>query len=521
MTAVAAPARPDPNNGNGTARQWLNVAACAVAVGAIAVWFRYRAIGISSLWLDDAWVGVGAHFPSIADTIGSGLTSPGFSVLYRGWETAFGSSATIAQLLALSFAVAAPMLLFVAATERGVIWFAGLLGGGLLATAPAHIDMSVRLKQYTAEAFVATVVIWLAWRLLDRPGSSGRWAAFTAAAVGAGALSGIGALFAGEALVVCLAGAWLSKPRQLRAAAIGTAGFALVVVPWTLLIVRPNVHPKLAAYWRGYFLDGSGFAGGLSSRMRAVADGFQSLDSTVVLFCLVAAAVIVLIRRPLVGVLLALPLASAVVLAALRIAPIGTGRTDVYLFPGLAFLIAVSVSEIASMVAPRARWATAVVGGLAIAALVVVALAAAQSASYPPEDLGPLVHIAEAARRPGDKIVVYPTAGFAYGIATRFPIDKRADALSPTNWVVKVGDPNVVVLEAHRDDPEKWSGPLDQITAGSPRVWLIGSHLFPDWPVLQQMLAQRGYAPARTFTRPGAELNLFVRSPKAPVTPSP
>ena len=519
MTALAAPTRPEPRTSS--ARSRLVVAACLIVVAALAVWFRYRAVGISSLWLDDAWVGVGAHFPTIGDTIGSGLTSPGFSLLYRGWANAFGSGATTAQLLALGFAVGAPVVLFIAATERGVRWFAGLLGAGLLATAPAHVDMSVRLKQYTAEALAATVVLWLAWRLLDRPGSSGRWAALTAAAVGAGLLSGIGALVAGEALVVCIAAAWLSKPRQLRAAAIGTGVFALVMVPWALLVVRPNVHPKLAAYWRGYFLDGSGLAGGLIPRMRAVAHGFQSLDTTFVLLCLAAAAVIVLVRRPFVGVLLALPLASAVVLAALRIAPIGTGRTDVYLFPSLALLIAVAVSEIASMLAPRGRWATAVVGGLAIGALVVVALVAAPAVAYPPEDLGPLVHIAEAARRPGDKIVVYPTAGFAYGIATRLPIQKRADVLSPTDWVVKVRDPNIVVLEAHRDDPEKWSGPLDQITAGSPRIWLIGSHLFLDWPVLQQMLVARGYEPVRTFTRPGAELKLFVRPPTASVTPSP
>ena len=208
-------------------------------------------------------------------------------------------------------------------------------------------------------------------------------------------------------------------------------------------------------------------------------------------------------------------------LVALRIAPIGTGRTDVYLFPGLAFLIAVSVSEIASMVAPRA-------GGPPPWWVVSRLLRSWwwRSPRHSQRRTRPRISAPWCTSRrrldgPGTRSWSTPTAGFAYGIATRFPIDKRADALSPTDWVVKVGDPNVVVLEAHRDDPEKWSGPLDQITAGSPRVWLIGSHLFPDWPVLQQMLAQRGYVPVRMFTRPGAELNLFVRSPKAPVTPSP
>src|SRR6476646_6924767 len=95
-------------------RHALTLAVCVVVIGCLTLWLRYRPIGISSLWLDDAWVGVGVRFPTVGDTISSGLTSPGFSVLYRSWASLFGDGATTAQLLALTFAVAAPVVLFFA-----------------------------------------------------------------------------------------------------------------------------------------------------------------------------------------------------------------------------------------------------------------------------------------------------------------------------------------------------------------------------------------------------------------------
>ena len=120
-----------------------------------------------------------------------------------------------------------------------------------------------------------------------------------------------------------------------------------------LLAVRPNVHAKLTDYWRGYYLDGNGFAGGLGTRLQVLAHGFQAISAPVVLLGLTVAAGIVLVRRPLVGLLLVLPTGVAVLLAAFAVAPIGTGRTDMYLFPSYALLVAVAVAEIAAMLAPR------------------------------------------------------------------------------------------------------------------------------------------------------------------------
>jgi hypothetical protein len=517
--------------------RWVLIAAGALLVCAIAVWLRYRALGTSTLWLDDAWVAAGARFPTVADTIRSGLTSPGFSVLYRAWAGVFGTSATTAQLLALTLAVAAPVLLFLAAVDRGLPLAAALLGGALLATAPAHIDMSDRLKQYTAEAFATTAVLWVAWRVIDRPSSAGRWVAFTAVTIGGSLLSSVVVVFAGCALAACLVAAWLTRPRPVRPAIVSTATLVLVAGSWMLVAVRPNVHDTLTDYWRGSFLDGSGFAGGLETRLRVLASGFQGVDSVLVLVVLLIAAGVVVRRRPVVALLLLLPTLVAIALAAMEVLPLGTGRTDVYLLPTYALLVAVATAEVAAMMRDRAAW---VVPAAAITALI-LAVAVASPAPrvgrncgdppvrrselvrcrYPAEDVGPLVRLVERSRRPGDVIVVYPSTGYAYGVETGYAIARRPDDLAPTQWVVDVRSPDVSVLQAHREDPEQWGAPLDRIIRGAPpRIWLTGSHLHRDWKVLKSMLMDRGYSPARIASRAGARLEVFLPTPRAGATPT-
>src|SRR6478735_2834707 len=123
------------------------LAAATLFIIVITVWLRYRAVGASSLWLDDTWVAAGARFPGIVDTIRAGLTSPGFSLTYRAWTVLFGHGATAAQVMALIFGVAGPVTLLVACIERGLPIFASMFGATLFATAPAHIQQSTHLKQ--------------------------------------------------------------------------------------------------------------------------------------------------------------------------------------------------------------------------------------------------------------------------------------------------------------------------------------------------------------------------------------
>lgn len=478
-----------------------------VALIGLTVWLRYRPVGVSSLWLDDAWVAVGSRVPTTGDTVRTGLTSPGFSLLYRGWAAMFGHSATTAQLLALLFAVAAPVALFSAARERGLPPFAALLGGALLATAPAHIAYSTRLKQYTAEAFVTTLVLWAAWRVLDRATDGGRWALFIGIGIVASLVSSVGAVLASGSVVVALAAALRVRPRRLGPPLLATGVYGSIVGVWMLVAVRPNLHSRLTHFWRGYYLDGGGVAGGLGARLQVVTREFQHLEPVVVFTVLGAAAVLVLVRRPLVGLLLVTPTLVAIVLAALTIAPLGTGRTDIYLLPTYALLVAVAVSEVTSLLASWSR----LVGVLAVVCALGLALNASPAAegAYPKEDLTPLVRLVEQRRRPGDPIVVYSSAGYAYGLATHYEIEAVPNSGAATGWAVRVRGPGIVVLPAHRTDPEQWTPMLKRLTMHSRRVWVIGSHLYRDWFRLVQMLQADGYQIVESHDTPGASLMLL------------
>lgn len=509
-----------------TKRAWGSSRRVAVVAGALllvalALWLRFRAIGITSLWIDDAWVADGSQVSTFGDTIRSGLTSPGFSLVYRGWAEVFGERATTAQLLALGIGVVTPVVMFLAALERRLPMYAALLAGTVLATAPAHIVFSTRLKQYTAEALLATLVLWAAWRVLEDVTSRGRWALLTAVGIAASLISSVGVVVAGTAIAVAFFAALIARPRELRPAVIGTGVAGLVAGLWTLVAVVPNLSSStssgLKEFWHAYYLDGDGFAGGLFSRLEGVARGFQSLDAVLTLVVVVIAAVVVLVRRPLVGVLLVMPTFVAIALAAATILPIGTERIEVYLYPSYALLVAVAVAELAALVR---EWAV-VVGAVALLAAFVLAVNATPltTLAYPREEMTPLVRLVEQRRREGDVVVVYPSSAFAYGLATRYPIETVANDRLATGWAVKVRGPNIVVLPPNREHPQRWGGQLDRLTADGARIWLIGSHLFhgldpyQDWPALSRMLEARGYEVVSADRQPGAELVLLVPAP--------
>lgn len=486
----------------------VTIGAAVVVLVGLSLWLRYPSLGTTSLWLDDAWVADGSRVATIGDTIRTGLTSPGFSLIYRGWASVFGHGATTAQVLALLFAVMTPVALFFVALERRLPVFAALLAGVLVATAPSHIEFSTHLKQYTAEALGATLVLWAAWRVVDHVTDGRRWAVLAGVAIVASLISSVGAITSCSSLVVCSVAVLLARPRRIRPVVVAACGYGLVVGVWAFTAVKPNVaSAQLAKYWRRNFLNGSGFAGGLVDRLEGVARGLQSLDTVLVLVVVLIAAVFVLVRRPLVGSLLLAPTVVAIALCALTVVPLGTRRTDIYLYPSYALLIAVAVGEIASLV-PRRDWLIGV-ATLAAAVVVVANAASATHPDYPREKLTPLVHMVEQRRQPGDLVVVYPKAQYAYGLATRYPIATRPDRSAGPGWVVEIRGPHIVVL---RSALTRWARQLDDLTHASPRVWLVGSHLkgrARDWGALLGLLKRRGYRIVKIHRRPDARLVLM------------
>jgi hypothetical protein len=396
----------------------------------------------------------------------------------------------------LVLGVLAPVLVFLVALERRLPWYAALLGGVLMAAAPAHIIYSSRLKQYTGEAVVATLLLWAGWRTVDRPASWPRWLTLAGVGVVAAVFSAIAAVFAGTVIAVCALVAL--SARSYRPPLVAAGAFAVVAGPWLLAVVSPNTNQDLVTrYWRGHYE---------LYRLRDVMRGFGPGDWLLVGLLVALAATIVLFRRPRVGILLVVPTLVATGFALLEIAPLGTQRTDIYLYPCYALLGAATLGELATI--GHGRWIAAATALLIIVVVLAVSDPAGEGV-YPQEVMTPLVRLVERSRTADEPIVVYPLSGYAYGFASSYPITRERDAFAGPGWAVR--SPRAVVLPT---DCRRWPFFLNNLEGR--RAWLIGSHFQATWRVLLQMLEARGYTATRTYTRPGAALVRLVRGPPAP-----
>lgn len=492
---VAAPRRPHPR------LQPLDLVVVALlAAGAAAL--RAGPLGPSSLWLDDAWTALVVRADSLGDAWDLTVTAPGFGLLLRAWLGVVGFSETAAQVPALVFGVLGPPMLFVVGVRAGLRRGAAGLAGFLLLTAPAHLTFSARVKQYTLDALLVTALLALAWRVLEEPGDRRRWAVLVGGALAATVLT---AAVAPVVAAACAAGLVEARRRRapLRPALVLTGAYAVLGGAWYALVLRPSVSPALRDYWTGDYVD---VAAGPAAAARDVVAGlggvleaFSALPAVPVGLVLLAAAAWLLVCRPAEAALLAGPLAVAVVLAALRLAPLGGGRTDIYLLPALGLLAAAGVDAVS-----RAHRRVGV--GLVAVAAAATALARPTPSPYPPHDVRPLIAALESQMAEDDVVLVYSASRWAYGLYTGFGVSFPEDPRQGTGFDVAVEDPRVRILDPHRDDPARYAEEVAAHTTGAERVWLLASGWEDDLAVLTDFVADHGFREADRRSRPGGLL---------------
>ncbi|HVL97947.1 MAG TPA: hypothetical protein VM324_01470 [Egibacteraceae bacterium] len=481
------------------------VVAVLLATGAAAL--RAGPLGPSSLWLDDAWTALVVRADSVAEAAALAVTAPGFGLLLRAWLQAVGFSETAAQLPPFAFAVLGPPAVYLVGVTVGLRRTAAGVAGLLLLAAPAHLTNATRVKQYTLDALLATGVIALAWRVLAAPREAARWA--TLAAIGT--LATLVSAQIAPVVVAALAAGLLAARRAGAALGAGlgaTTAYGVLGGAWYLAYLRPSVSPALRAYWSGHYLDLAdgprAVAAGLVQGLGGVLGALSAVPAPFVAVPLLAAAGWALLRRPAVAVLLAGPLAVTVLLAALRLAPLGGGRTDIVLLPGLALLAAVGVDAAAG----ADRRAAA---GLAAAVLAATALARPDAGSYPSHDVRPLVARMEAALRPGDAVLVYSATRWAYGLYTGFDVAFPPDPRRGTGFDVAVADPRVRILEPQRHTAERYAADVSAGIRGAQRVWLLASGWRGDLAVLERLIGDRGLVETSRESRPGGLLVRWER----------
>jgi len=392
----------------------------------------------------------------------------------RPWLVLAGFDEWTAQVIPLLFAVAAPPLLYIVLVRRGLERVAAAMGGLLLAVSPGFLGHATRVKPYTLDAFVAVCLLGVAWWLLDDAASGRRWRLLAVAGGIALVLSSPSAVYLAAALGTGLLALARRDCSQLRVAFAPVAAVCAFAALWYVLVLRPAVSPALTLFWESAFVpldDGpretvlativavQNFARGAIS--------IREAEPAVAIFAV--AYGVALWRRPFVGLLLLAPLAIAFVLAMLEVAPVGTGRTDIYLYPAPFAAVAVALAALA-----RTARALANVVALASAASL---LMLAPKPAYPLEDLAPLVATLEANLSSSDAIVTYPFASYPFALYTTLPVDFTGTDVTATGFRLHVRRQNTFVpTESWPRDPLNFAVAVDRLEERDDSVWvLVGS----------------------------------------------
>jgi len=462
---------------------------------------RMPGLGPEALWIDDAWVAY-AHRASWSNITEIGLSAPGLSVMLKLWFGLVGFGELRAQLIPFLAGITAPPLAYAVVRSRAGRLSAMIAGGWLLFT-PIHIEYSVRVKQYSIEVLLALVIVHLTWRLLEEPVRTERWrqlAVISSAAVlvsfPLASIAGAGCAVAGLAAIardrrLSRHSGWLTLP-------------AATTVAWLAIVIRHRQYDGLQWFWRAQFIQtDAGLRVTAESAAVRTKDMFEFVSpiSPVLMMTLCAGALAWLHwRKPLHALVVSLPLLAAVGLAAAQTAPLGGGRTDLYLLAGLVLGSSIALDDITT------RWPH--IGVRVAAAVASVGLLWAglgyQHPEYPIEDVPTVLAALEAARQETDTIFVYHEAKWA--VATYSDFDVTVRPISNPYDVV-FDDPSIF-RQRFPFSPERIAEDVASVDTDE-RVWLIGSHLSSSWHDTIEAFLYAGWGVVAQTDARGAALLLL------------
>jgi len=433
--------------------------ALVLGLGAIALlWLLARLPGFNppSLWLDDEWVAVLVKSASLSFLFEvRPPVPPGFVLALKGVRALLGDGEWQLQLLALL--AGAAQVVAIGWLVRRVTGHAslGLLAAALLAGNPVLATYSLRAKAYALDGLLSIVLVGLAAAAL-RSGRTGRFLWLCAAGCAAIFLS-VPSLFVAGAMVNVAAAALLLRPPATASPAgrpvapsrlrllLGWAGFHLAVLAFYLAFVRGGRNASLLVHWRNFFVptdDLSAAAAFLSGRGARLFTGAfpEGLPWLAALIPVGLARLLWRRDGRALGLAMAGLYAGVVAAAALRLYPIGGGRTDLYAVPISILLAACALSGHGRW----SRWLPPAAAALA-AAHFLITLPSGRSA-YPEEGGRAIVERANEIVRDEDGLVIYPWSNYAVGYYGRWPVRLVPVADSTNGFYVRLERERTLVL---------------------------------------------------------------------------
>ena len=476
-----------------------------VTLSILAAALRAPGLNPPALWLDDVWVALAHRISDPAELFEIGVTAPGFVFALKAIFLLFGFSEAAAQALPFVAGVVGPALTYLLARRLGVDVAGAALAGLLIVVAPYHVEYSTAVKQFTSDLVAVVAVLRLAWRAVEAS-RAGRWAALLLGGVAATIWSAsvVPAVAAGMA-----AAAWGPLLARQLTMLIWPGAYAAFVLGWWLLL-RGSFGPSLDAFWADFTADNP--IDLLVGTGRYV-ERFLGAHDSLTLSLLLAFVVLFLLGFGLrwagaeLRLLLWGPLVFAL-LASLVSVPLGTGRTDLYLYGPTAVALGMTISNVIGDVRIR----SAVAGLMALAAAVPLASPAYAdpdgSRNVQPQ---PLLEHAQELMDEDDVLVLLWAGSYAATLYSDWEFDRDPD-LSTVGWHPAPRDERIHVVHS-RDDTL-----VDDAVAaaGDGRVlllWTRSSEHRID--AVTGRIEQGGFDAVTSRASPGAELVVYESESQA------
>jgi hypothetical protein len=508
-------------------RQWGALAIIALSMltifGAI---IRAKGFVTTGLFRDDAWevlsskVGLGTAWHMWA-------TDPGYGLIERTWVVLGPNATWWYQIPDFVCSVAAIPASYILARYFRMGRCAALAVAVVVCTSPISVEYSTRIKEYPVDFLLSCLLLALAEAARRRLERGPLFAL---------AMASAGAFFVSASVGIVIVGLWAAlivaclRDKSALQQVVVAGAVAAAACGIFAAVFYSHLSPYLNKFWAQYFIKHTSLSAFASSSARTgkrllaqYLFGLPSHSSFGILLVVVCAglALVALIHDPaMLGPAFAVLAAFAA--SAAHLAPLGTGRTDEYLYPPLLILLAVGAIHVLNHAsAALIRLSASKVRTVALALLgivtVVAAAASIQNAArekftYPNADIPALAIQLHDAERPGDHVFVNEITRYPWAFYEDTSIRIDFGSNWSAGFTAVSTHPKVFIAPSEDYEggarPERW---VEGMTPFS-RVWYVWTTPRSSYAKTYGVFLRNGWHPVRTLRAPGCGATLLVRT---------
>ncbi len=490
-----------------------------------------RAHGFSGLGLfrDDAWVALSGRV-GIGTAWHMWQTAPGWYFVERAFTGLTPGTTAWQQLPAFVAGVACIPAMYALSRWFRLNRLAALATAAAISFSPMGVIYSTRVKEYETDILLACVILALGETARRHPGRRQLTLLAVASAVAFLLSASVAPVIVGAWLAVgtfSLRGAPSTWPRHVLVAGAATAaGCGLVALAF---YAQPS--PAIVRFWGNAFLSRSSAGAFFSTlgsstwHLFSYLAGLGSLSpwARAVLLAAWFALMVVGLYRNAAMVSPAVAVGVAYVATAAHVEPLGTGRTDEYLYPALLLLTVAGATRVVSALAvslrelprPRAVAVAATAGTLAVLVAGLFAVHAYTTRPvYPGVAVRALATAIEQHEQPGDHIFVSELMRYPWALYETDPPHVVLGEDWSAGFTVESTDPTVFIAPSEYyeggSDPRAWAARVD--AEHLHRLWYVWSPPLAGFNPSYAALVADGWRPVTTLHATGCAATLLVHA---------